>query len=139
MTRESVNKPVAKRPQRTPINGRNVLTVTGKDPNYVYRIVNDVGDRISQFKEAGYELVEADSVKLGDRRVNNASAEGSKAQVSVDREGTKAFVMRIPKEWYEEDQRAKQERVNDLEQSIQQEALSKNELRNGAKLEITRN
>ena len=44
------------RPKRTPINGRNVLTVTGKDPNYVYRIVNDVGGRVDMFKEAVHEL-----------------------------------------------------------------------------------
>ena len=135
MTREA--QPRVQRPKRTPINGRNVLTVTGKDPNYVYRIVNDVGDRIAMFKEAGYELVESDSVKVGDRRVNVASAEGSKAQVSVDKEGTKAFVMRIPKDWYEEDQRAKQATVNELEQTMKNEALAKNDLSTG-KLEISR-
>ena len=135
MTRETATR--VSRPQRTPITGRNVLTVTGKDPNYVYRIVNDVGDRIALFKEAGYELVDSDSVKVGDRRVNVASAEGSKAQVSVDREGTKAFVMRIPKEWYEEDQKAKQSQVDELEQSIKKDALSKNELQSG-KMEILR-
>lgn len=134
MTRETATR--VSRPKRTPINGRNVLTVTGKDPNYVYRIVNDVGDRIALFK-AGYELVDSDSVKVGDRRVNVASAEGSKAQVSVDREGTKAFVMRIPKEWYEEDQKAKQSQVDELEQSIKKDALSKNELQSG-KMEILR-
>lgn len=125
------------RPKRTPINGRNILTVQGKDPNYVYRIVNADGDRIAQFEEAGYELVEGKDVKVGDRRLDSASAEGSKAQVSVDREGKKAFVMRIRKEWYEEDQRAKQKQVDDLEQSIKQDALRKNELRTGI-LEITR-
>jgi hypothetical protein len=135
MTRETATR--VSRPKRTPINGRNILTVTGKDPNYVYRIVNDVGDRIAMFKEACYELVDSDSVKVGDRRVNVASAEGSKAQVSVDREGTKAFVMRIPKELYEEDQRAKQVHVDELEQSIKKEALSKNELQSG-KMEILR-
>ena len=38
---------------RTPISGRNVLTVQGKEPGYVYRIVNDSGDRIAQFQAAG--------------------------------------------------------------------------------------
>lgn len=135
MARETVNQ--VARPKRTPINGRNVLTVQGKDPNYVYRIVNDVGGRVDMFKEAGYEMVLDKDVKVGDRRVNSASAEGSNAQVAVDKSGTKAFVMRIPKEWYEEDQRAKQERVNELEQTIKKDALSKNDLPSG-KLEITR-
>lgn len=136
MTRETLVKSPA-RPKRTPINGRNVLTVQGKDPNYVYRIVNDVGDRIAMFKEAGYELVDDKDVKVGDRRVNSATSEGSKAQVSVDKEGTKAFVMRIPADWYKEDQEAKQAHVNELERTIKQEALSKNELSKGT-FEITR-
>jgi hypothetical protein len=135
MTRETVARET--RPKRTPITSRNVLSVSGKDANYVYRIVNDVGDRIEMFRENGYELVDGKDVKIGDRRLNSASAEGSKAQVSVDREGTKAFVMRIPKEWYEEDQRQKQLKVDDLEKTIKQDALSKNDLSN-AKLEITR-
>ena len=105
-------------PKRTPINGRNVLTVTGKEPGYTYRVVNDVGDRIQQFLDAGYELVDGSAVKVGDRRINNASAEGSKAQVSVGKTGEKAFVMRIKDEWYKEDQQAKAAEVERLEQSI---------------------
>ena len=135
MVREA--QPRVQRPQRTPINGRNILTVTGKDPNYVYRIVNAVGDRIQQFKEAGYELVNGADVKVGERRLDSATAEGSHAMAVVDKEGTKAFVMRIRKEWYEEDQAAKQAHVADLEQSIKKDALANNDLRSG-KLEITR-
>jgi hypothetical protein len=71
------------RPKRTPVGTRNKLTVQGKDPNYVYRIVNDVGDRIQQFIDAGYEIVEAKDVRVGDKRVETASSEGSQAQVSV--------------------------------------------------------
>lgn len=132
----AVKRAPRERTKRTPVNGRNVLTVEGKEPGYVYRIVNDVGQRIETFKEGGYELVQAKDVKVGDRRVNNASAEGSMAQVSVG-SGQKAFVMRIPKEWYDEDQLAKNAQIDKLEQSMKQDALSKNDLRSG-KLEITR-
>jgi ribosomal 50S subunit-recycling heat shock protein len=72
--------------------------------------------------DAGYELVEADSVRVGDKRVNSATAEGSKAQLSVG-QGQKAFVVRIKKEWYEEDQARKQEHVNQLEQATKAKAL----------------
>lgn len=109
------------RVKRTPISGRNVLTVQGKEPGYVYRIVNDAGDRIAQFLDAGYELVAADKVQVGDKRINRTTAEGSNAQVSVGK-GEKAFVMRIKEEWYNEDQLAKQARINELEQSIKQQA-----------------
>lgn len=111
----------AQRTRRTPIGGRNVLTVQGKDPNFEYRIVNDSGDRIQQFLDAGYELVDAASVQVGDKRVNAASPVGSKAQVAVGK-GEKAFVMRIPKDWYNEDQLVKQARVAELERSIKQTA-----------------
>lgn len=113
------NSASAQRVKRTPIGSRNILSVTGKEPGYVYRIVNDSSDRIQQFLDAGYELVNADSVQVGDKRVNTATPEGSKAQVSVGK-GDKAFVMRIRQEWYDEDQKAKQEHVNKLEQAIKQ-------------------
>ena len=52
------NTPKVQRPRRTSINGvRNVLSVTGTEPGFVYRFVNDTGDRVAQFQEAGYEIV----------------------------------------------------------------------------------
>lgn len=121
--KEAIAKAPRGRTRRTPIGQRNVLTVTGKDPNYVYRIVNDSGDRIQEMADAGYELVEANSVRVGDKRVNTASAEGTVSQISVG-QGQKAMVMRIKKEWYEEDQRAKAEQVDKLEDATRAEALS---------------
>ncbi len=109
------------RTKRTPITGqRSILGVKGKDPNFHYRIVNDTGDRISQFEEQGYELVTDTSVKIGDRRVANPTAEGSAVQVSVGG-GQKAFLMRIKKEWYEEDQQTKQNIVNETEAAMKKE------------------
>lgn len=128
----------AQRAKRTPVTERQVLVVRGKEPGYVYRIVNDVGDRVAQFQENGYELVEDRDVKVGDRRVNQAKAEGTKAQVSVgtDLRGNpiKAYVMRQKQEWYDEDQAAKQEQVNQLEQATKQQATSGTY----GKLEITK-
>ena len=117
MARTSAPSGTPERPSRTPIGSRNVLTVSGKDENFVYRVVNDVGDRIAMFQEAGYELVDASTHRVGDKRINSATPEGSKAQVSVGK-GEKAFVMRIRKDWYDEDQKAKQVDVDRLEQSI---------------------
>lgn len=124
------------RPKRTPINKRDILSVKGKEPGFVYRIVNDTGDRIQSFIDVGYEIVDANSVSIGDKRVNAAKPEGSKAQVSVGG-GQKAFLMRIKEEWYKEDQATKQAEIDKLEQSMRQQALSQNELKNG-KFEITK-
>ena len=120
--KEAIAKAPRGRPQRVPVGTRNVLTVADKDPNYEYRIINDSGDRVQEFLDAGYELVDADSVRVGDKRVNTAKAEGSIAQLSVG-QGQKAFVVRIKKEWYEEDQRAKMKKVDDLEAATKAKSL----------------
>jgi len=121
--KETISKAPSGRVTRTPVGTRNILTVKGKDPNYEYRIVNDIDDRVAQFQEAGYELVENGAVKVGDKRVNSASSEGSVKQLSVG-QGTKAYLMRIKKEWYVEDQQAKQGQVNEIERATQEKALS---------------
>lgn len=111
-----------RKPRRTSISGtRNVLTVSGKEPGFEYRIVNDDGDRISQFEEMGYEVVRDQNIKVGDRRIASPTKEGSPVQVSVGN-GMKAFVMRIPKDWYDEDQAAKAKHVDDIERGTLKEA-----------------
>lgn len=122
MSRQA-NTSASARPRRTPIGQRNVLSVEGKEPGYRYRVVNDTGDRVAQFLNAGYELVDAASVRIGDKRVQQTSAEGTKAQVSVGN-GTKAYVMRIKEEYYKEDQDQKQAHVNRLEESIKTQVSS---------------
>lgn len=134
MSREKASQSPSRvgRPQRTPVAGRSVLTVKGKDPNYEYRFVNDTGDRVASFQEGGWEPVPAAEVRVGDARVEQVSSEGSIAQASVSRQTReKAILMKIPKDWYEEDQKAKQARIDELEASTRQQALSTNELRTG--------
>lgn len=110
------------REKRTPINGtRNILTIRGQEPGYRYRIVNDDGDRIPMLQEQGYELVQDASITVGDRRIANPTKEGSPVQVSVGG-GQKGFVMRIKDEWYQEDQKAKQKSVDDLDESMKANA-----------------
>jgi len=129
------------RTKRTPVNGRNILTVTGKEPGYVYRVVNMTGDRVQQFLDAGYEVVNAADIRVGDRRVDSATPEGSMAQVVVNKnEGQKAVVMRIKDEWYKEDQILKQQEVAKLEQSITEtlSGKSKDGSADYGKLQISR-
>lgn len=123
MTKEAIAKAPRGRVERTPVGQRNILTVRGKDPDYEYRIVNDTGDRIQSFLDAGYELVQAEDVRVGDKRVDGTTPEGTKAQVSVG-QGMKAFVMRIRKDWYEEDQARKQAQIAAVEEQTRQKALN---------------
>lgn len=116
-TQEKITKAPAGRPKRIPVSSRNRLEVIGKDANFVYRIVNDVDDRIERFQQAGYELVDVNEARLSSQRVGAGTPEGTKAAMPVGM-GTTGYLMKIPKEWYEEDQRAKQAQIDMSEESI---------------------
>ena len=92
-----------------------------KDPNYEYRFVNDTGSRIANFQAMGYELVDDVCLKVGDARVDNPSDVGSAKRV-ISNDGTTSFLMRIKKEYFEEDQRAKAEQIAETEQAMKQDA-----------------
>lgn len=131
--KETIAKAPAGRVRRTPVGRRNVLTVTGKEPGYVYRVVNDVGDNVQRYLNAGYEFVDASKVTIGDTRIGAPTATGSNAEAQVGG-GTKAFVMRQKDEFYQEDQAAKQALVDKMEAATKEKALDGNY----GKLEISR-
>lgn len=132
--KEAIAKAPSGRKQRVPVGTRNVLNVVGKDPNYHYRFINDSGDRVAEFtQDRDYEIVTKDSVRVGDKRVGKASAEGSAGQYSVG-QGDRAFLVRIKKEWYEDDQTAKQAEVLERENATRDKALDGTY----GKLDITR-
>jgi hypothetical protein len=133
MTRETINKAPESRVKRTPINARNVLTLSDMDPGYSYRFVNDTGDRVQAFLDNGWEKVPAKTVRVGDKRLGSPSTEGTDATASVG-QGMKAYVLRIRKDWYEDDQAAKQAKVNATEEATRQQALDGTY----GKLEVTR-
>ena len=122
VNKELISKEPSSRAKRVPVGGRNRLTVQGKDPNYVYRIVNDVDDRVARFIEGGYEPVQDEAVKVGDNRASADSPVGSVKRISVGG-GTKGVLMRIRRDWYEEDQEAKRAVVDDQEATIKKKAL----------------
>ncbi len=106
----------ASRPKRTPLGARNRLTFGAQDPNFVYRVINDQDDRLKRAQEAGYEFVVSDE-QLGDKRV----AEGGKVDSRVSKpvgNGVRGFLMRIPREYYDEDQQAKAQRIDDVEAAM---------------------
>lgn len=110
------------RPQRAPLGKRDRLSIKNKEEGFVYRIVNDVDDRVEQLKGVGYEICTVEQVgAIGNRRVDNASSLGSAAHFSVG-QGTKAVVMRIPQEWYQEDQRTKQTEIDAVEATMKSDA-----------------
>jgi hypothetical protein len=118
VTEAPTERVVTRKSYRSSINGkRNKLTVVGKEPGFVYRVVNDDDSgRVAELQERGYEIV-THKVKVGDKRVATPQGEGSPAMVNVGG-GMKAFVMRQKEEYYLEDDKQKAQVVDDIESAL---------------------
>ena len=117
MATEKLVKAPERRVKRNPVEGRNRLAVKGKDPNYDYRIVNDTDDRVNDMLDQDWEIDLSEDIRVGDGRIDDIGRLGKARILSVGG-GIKAIVMRKRKDWYEEDQAAKQEYVNRTEAAM---------------------
>jgi hypothetical protein len=120
-------KPYEKPKKRIPLGTRNVLAIdaTEKDPAYSYRIVNDKGDRIRRFRDAGWEVVQRhEGMKVGDDQVGIGDSVGSLVTKSVGG-NTTAYLMRIKREFYQEDQQAKADKIRQGESDLKLEKEKK--------------
>jgi len=105
------------RRQRIPFSGnRRRLHVPDedKDPNFEYRWINDDPGRIEAAKKGGWETVSKGDTTVGDPDVTTGNTDlGSATSLVVGKHesgaGKRAVLMRIPREWYDEDQAAKEE------------------------------
>ena len=123
MTVEKTTKETRQsRVSRKPLHQRGPQAISGdKDPNFEYRFVNDTGSRIHNFQQAGYELVTDSELKVGDARLSDAGELGSGKRV-ISNDGTTSYLMKIKKEWYEEDKKAKADAIKEQESAMKQEA-----------------
>ena len=111
-----------KRVVRKPLHQRGPLTISGeKDSDFVYRFVNDVGSRVDQLKQAGYEMVTDENLVVGEARVSDAGQHGSAKRV-ISKDGTVSYLMRQKKEWFDEDKAAKRERNDEITNQIKSKA-----------------
>ena len=117
-TERAVNRPNRSNPARVPMHQRNRISFSGLDDNFVYRVFNDVseGERIKSAQAAGYDFVLSDE-QLGDSRVAEAGKIGKAVSKHVGN-GTRGYLMRIPKELYLEDQASKQQQVDATEAAM---------------------
>lgn len=105
------------RPARNQFGGfARQLTVKDRDPNYVYRVFNDVDDRIEIALENGYEVVRSEQ-ELGDPKAGNATKLGSAVTKPVGG-GVTGVLMRIPKEEYEAVEKLKASAVDRSEEAL---------------------
>ena len=101
--------------KRIPLGTRNILTAPKKS-GFVRRFVNDTGDRVQRFKDAGYSIVEED-IKVGDPKIGKSDKLGSNVNVHVGG-GTRAVLMEIPERYYLEDTKIAQDKITAVENEI---------------------
>ncbi len=114
--REVTRSTTAGRPARIPVGSGNKLEFEGKDPDYMYRVVNDNPGRLAMFLQAGYEFCTDEK-----RVIDKGIAEGSQVDTRIivnSGNGIKSYLMRIPKEFYDEDQANKIEAVKRSEDQM---------------------
>jgi hypothetical protein len=116
-TKETIAKAPSVRPKRIPVGYRNRFEVSNKDPNFTYRIVKDAPGRVQEFLDGGYEPVDNKTTKLAAPRVDGGSSQGSVNSVPLGG-GDTGVLMRIPKEMYEEDQKAKMDALKQKESAL---------------------
>ena len=104
---------------RVPVSGnRDVLTVYGKEPGFEYRWILDKGNRTNKFKKGGWEFV-THEVEVGDARAATPSALGSIVEATTGSD--KLVLMRIPSEYYKEDQDSKEANIRAVEEAMGKE------------------
>ena len=114
------------RPTRVPLGARNRLSFRISDADkaaYSYRVINDQDDRLARAQEAGYEFVASDQ-PLGELGVAEASSLGANVAKPVGN-GVTGYLMRIPREFYDEDQAAKEAKLTEIEKSMQTTNVAK--------------
>ena len=118
----------ADRPTRKARNAfgsaQSKLSVPYQDPEYHYHWVNDTPGRIAEAEEHDYEFVTYEEVRMSARV---ATASGGTLGSNVSRLVGKqedgitplnAYLMKIRKEWYDEDQKYQQSKVDEIDSAI---------------------
>lgn len=104
------------RPKRVPVGTRKVLVAEDR-PGYHRRWVNDTGDRIQIFINAGYTPVQEQGADISDLRAQDPSKMGNSLVRKAVGDNLYAILMEIPLEFYNEDQKLKQDYIDEKEQS----------------------
>lgn len=114
VSKEATEKMSKQSRKRIPLGTRNVLTAS-KKPGFVRRFVNDIGDRVENFKAAGWRSVE--KVPVGDAKIGRANSMGSSTNPHVGG-GQRAVLMELPEEIYKEDRAKSQAKITQVENEI---------------------
>lgn len=109
---------------RIPLGGlKQRLQIADKDPAFHYRWINDKAHRIRDALMAGYQPVLSTGDEYNPEEDDHQSTDQwIKSKVSRTESGDPliAYLFKIKKEWYDEDQAAKRQAVDTTEQEIYQ-------------------
>jgi len=117
----------SERTERVPLGiKRSKLAVENKDPNMVYRWMNDSGARISDAERGGWVFVEA--AKVGNVDMSNREQSlGARVSRIVGQDAQHkpitAYLMCIKKEFYEADQKYKQDQLDNVDAALRRGEL----------------
>lgn len=106
----------ANRPKRIPTGDtHDIMGVVGADDkDFVYRWVNE--DKIDARKMNGYEIVEDNDIQIATPSV--AKSGSAKTLVTNRKDGSTSTLMRQKKDFYDEDQAAKADKINKSEETM---------------------
>jgi len=113
-----VNKDQSRK--RIPLGTRNILTAP-KKAGFVRRFVNDKGDRLQQFINAGYAVVKED-IMVGDPQAGKPKQLGN--SVSAQGDGQRKVLMEIPEKYYEEDNKNAQDKITSVENELRRNLVN---------------
>jgi hypothetical protein len=117
MTNERKSERTESKRVRVPFGSHRLkLEVTDEIKGYHLRWFNDQDGRIQRAEEGGYEFVKKDEVpRLGQGALHQDNTDLNDKVSKVVSRGEpviRAYLMKIKQEWYDEDQAAKQRKVD---------------------------
>lgn len=114
------------RSARVPLGVPRLKLAVPEISGHVCRWFNDLEGRLAMALQGGYEFVSVqEAPQFGDLDIDNVNRDlGARVSRVVDKTtGTKAHLMKIKKEYYEEDQAAKMQLVQQTDHMIKQGKL----------------
>lgn len=105
------------RKKRVPMHVRQPIQADPR-PGYRRRVVKNDPTRIERLRMAGYTVVE-DGTAIGDHKEGQAAAPGSaSAKITNPSSGGWGILMEIPEELYQEDLKAKHDKIDRDEEAL---------------------
>jgi hypothetical protein len=118
--REQSRENAEPRRERIPVGVPRLKLDGGQRQGFVRRWVNDDGNRLQDFQAGGYEFV-MNQLPAGSDITARESTDSRVSRVvgtKADGSPLTAYLMEIRRDWYEEDQAAKQKRLDDQESQM---------------------